>query len=186
MMVPLLLGLVAHQGAGAARQPNILFIMADDLGWNDVSWNNPDMPTPNLARLAEEGIRLEQAYSQQVVQGHLAWAQLTTTLQVCTPSRAAFLTGKYPFHIGRQKRALKPLQPTGLTLNVTTLGEELQELGYATHMVGKWHLGELGIGLWQAANLWWWIWIWIWTSRWNCLGKPLVGDGPILVSSVHL
>ena len=63
MLAPLLLGLV---GAGAARQPNILFIMADDLGWNDVSWNNPDMPTTNLARLAEEGIRLDQAYSQQV------------------------------------------------------------------------------------------------------------------------
>jgi len=107
------------------RQPNILFIMADDLGWNDVSWNNKAMTTPTLERLAREGIRLDQAYSQQV----------------CTPSRAAFLTGKYPFHIGRQKRALKPLQPTGLALNLTTMAEQLRGLGYATHMVGKWHLG---------------------------------------------
>jgi len=99
--------------------------MADDLGWNDVSWNNKAMTTPTLERLASEGIRLNQAYSQQV----------------CTPSRAAFLTGKYPFHIGRQKRALKPLQPTGLALNLTTMAEELRGLGYATHMVGKWHLG---------------------------------------------
>ena len=108
------------------KQPNIIFILADDLGWNDVSWNNPDMPTENMERLAKEGIRLDQAYSQQV----------------CTPSRAALLTGRYPFHIGRQKRALKPLQPTGLMLNLTTLPKELKELGYRTHMVGKWHLGK--------------------------------------------
>jgi len=109
----------------ARAQPNIILVLADDLGWNDVSWNNPAMPTPTLARLADEGVRLDQAYSQQV----------------CTPSRAALLTGKYPFHIGRQKRALKPLQPTGLQLNLTTLPQELKKLGYNTHIVGKWHLG---------------------------------------------
>ena len=111
---------------GLRKQPNIVFIMADDLGWNDVSWNNKDMPTNNLEQLAKEGVRLDQAYSQQV----------------CTPSRAALLTGKYPFHIGRQKRALKPLQPTGLKLNLTTLPQELKKLGYNTHIVGKWHLGR--------------------------------------------
>ena len=109
------------------KQPNIIFILADDLGWGDVSWNNPDMPTPHLQTLSEQGIRLDQAYSQQV----------------CTPSRAALLTGRYPFHIGRQKRALKPLQPTGLMLNLTTLPSELRQLGYRTHMVGKWHLGNI-------------------------------------------
>lgn len=51
---------------GERRRPNILFIMADDLGWNDVSWNNKAMTTPTLERLANEGIRLDQAYSQQV------------------------------------------------------------------------------------------------------------------------
>ena len=107
-------------------QPNIILILADDLGWNDVSWNNPDMPTPTLARLASDGVRLDQAYSQQVG----------------TPSRAALLTGKYPFHIGRQKRALKPMQPTGLQLNLTTLPQEIKKLGYNTHIVGKWHLGR--------------------------------------------
>ena len=110
----------------ARSHPNIILVLADDLGWNDVSWNNPAMPTPTLARLADEGVRLDQAYSQQV----------------CTPSRAALLTGKYPFHIGRQKRALKPLQPTGLQLNLTTLPQELKKLGYNTHIVGKWHLGR--------------------------------------------
>lgn len=116
-----------HVGVSSERvkKPNVIFVLADDLGWGDVSWNNPDMPTSNMARLAAEGLRLEQSYAQQV----------------CTPSRAALLTGRYPFHIGRQKRALKPLQPTGLTLNVTTLPSELKKLGYRTHMVGKWHLG---------------------------------------------
>lgn len=125
--------LVAGVGCEEGRKPNVIFILADDLGWNDVSWHNADMPTANMEKLSREGIRLDQAYSQQV----------------CTPSRAALLTGRYPFHIGRQKRALKPLQPTGLMLNLTTLPSELKQLGYRTHMVGKWHLGEQlgGLGM---------------------------------------
>ena len=112
--------------SGSVKRPNVIFVLADDLGWGDVSWNNPDMPTSTMERLAAEGLRLDQSYAQQV----------------CTPSRAALLTGRYPFHIGRQKRALKPLQPTGLALNITTLPSELKKLGYRTHMVGKWHLGK--------------------------------------------
>ena len=122
-----LMMMVVREVVSERTQPNIIFILADDLGWGDVSWNNPDMPTPHLQTLSEQGIRLDQAYSQQV----------------CTPSRAALLTGRYPFHIGRQKRALKPLQPTGLMLNLTTLPSELRQLGYRTHMVGKWHLGNI-------------------------------------------
>merc|ERR1719474_131489 len=85
--------------------------------------------TPALEKLARSGVILEQSYTQQV----------------CTPSRAALLTGKYPFHIGRQKRALKPLQPTGLSVKLTTLPQQLQRLGYTTHMVGKWHLGYCSV-----------------------------------------
>ena len=68
MRLPLLavVALLAVSCQGKRRQPNILFIMADDLGWNDVSWNNAAMTTPTLERLASEGIRLDQAYSQQV------------------------------------------------------------------------------------------------------------------------
>ena len=83
----LALSCLSHSVLGQSRQPNIIFILADDLGWNDVSWHNKEMPTTRMEALAEEGVILEQAYSQQV----------------CTPSRAALLTGRYPFTIGRQK-----------------------------------------------------------------------------------
>ena len=65
-MRPPLLAVLALLVPCRGKQPNILFIMADDLGWNDVSWNNKAMTTPTLERLASEGIRLDQAYSQQV------------------------------------------------------------------------------------------------------------------------
>ena len=73
--------------------PNIVVVLADDLGWGDVGWNNEAMAdvTRSLTRLARSGVRLTQYYVQQV----------------CTPSRSALLTGMYPYHIGRQKRALK-------------------------------------------------------------------------------
>ena len=76
-----------------ASRPNIVVVLADDLGWGDVGWNNEAMVdvTQSLTRLAREGVRLTQYYVQQV----------------CTPSRSALLTGMYPYHIGRQKRALK-------------------------------------------------------------------------------
>ena len=76
-----------------ASRPNIVVVLADDLGWGDVGWNNEAMVdvTRSLTRLAREGVRLSQYYVQQV----------------CTPSRSALLTGMYPYHIGRQKRALK-------------------------------------------------------------------------------
>jgi hypothetical protein len=66
MCVIVLLSVCMSVVSGVRSQPNIIFILADDLGWNDVSWNNRDMPTPNLEQLASEGIRLDQAYSQQV------------------------------------------------------------------------------------------------------------------------
>ena len=108
-------------------QPHIVLIVADDLGWGDVGWNNPFMldVTPSLTKLAKSGVILSQYYVQQV----------------CTPSRAALMTGMYPFHIGRQKQTIKPLMPTGLTLNRTLLPEQLAKLGYRNHLVGKWHLG---------------------------------------------
>lgn len=111
--------------SSAPSKPHIIFILADDLGWNDVSWHNPQALSPNLEALARSGIILEQSYVQPI----------------CTPTRSALLTGRYPFTIGRQHSVIKALEPTGLLLNATLLPEALKQVGYDTHMVGKWHLG---------------------------------------------
>ncbi|XP_076040504.1 arylsulfatase B-like [Oratosquilla oratoria] len=105
--------------------PNIVFMLADDLGWNDVSWHNRDVMSPHLQHLRDTGIDLNQNYVQPL----------------CTPTRSALLTGIYPYKLGRQKGILIPNTPTGLTLDHKLLPQHLQALGYTTHLVGKWHLG---------------------------------------------
>lgn len=107
------------------KQPHIVFIVADDLGWNDVGFNNPEIITPNIDALALGGIILNQSYVQPV----------------CTPSRNAFMSGYYPFRSGLSHGVILPQQAVCAPLNRTFLPQELKKLGYATHMVGKWHLG---------------------------------------------
>ncbi|ROT67034.1 hypothetical protein C7M84_014903 [Penaeus vannamei] len=115
----------ASASAAADSAPNIVFILADDLGWNDVSWHNDQVVSPNMQQLVDTGVQLEQSYVQPL----------------CTPSRSAFLTGLYPFRLGRQGRPLGSHTPTGLAVHHTLLPERLSRLGYSTHMIGKWHLG---------------------------------------------
>ncbi|XP_076450041.1 arylsulfatase B-like [Babylonia areolata] len=108
-----------------AKPPHIIFIVADDLGWNDIGWHNPQMVSPNLNRLARQGVILESAYVQPI----------------CTPSRASFMTGYFPIRLGLQHRSIRPPSTQHLPSNISTLPEVLRTRGYHTHMVGKWHLG---------------------------------------------
>ncbi|XP_032613852.2 arylsulfatase H [Hylobates moloch] len=114
-------------------RPNIVLLMADDLGVGDLCcYGNNSVSTPNIDRLANEGVRLTQ---------HLAAASM------CTPSRAAFLTGRYPIRSGmvspyNLNRALTWLGGSGgLPTNETTFAKLLQHRGYRTGLIGKWHLG---------------------------------------------
>ena len=79
---------LAARAVLASSPPNIVVILADDLGWADVGWHNPGLHTPTLDRLAREGMILNQSYVQPS----------------CSPSRAAFMSGRYPYHLGLQVR----------------------------------------------------------------------------------
>lgn len=118
--------LTAAAPAAVPERPNILFILADDLGWADVSFHGKEIRTPNIDKLAAAGTRLEQFYVQSV----------------CSPTRAALMTGRYPMRHGLQVGVVKPWAQYGLPLEERTLAQALREAGYTTAICGKWHLGH--------------------------------------------
>ena len=122
----------AAQAAPTVRPPNVVVILADDLGYGDLgSYGHPTIRTPHLDRMAAEGVRFTQFYS---------------AAPLCTPSRAGLLTGRLPVRSGMASERYGVLYPSssgGLPRSEVTLAEALRERGYATAAIGKWHLGHL-------------------------------------------
>ena len=116
----------------AATPPNFVVIFCDDLGYGDLGcYGHPSIQTPNLDRMAYEGVKFTQFYA---------------AAPVCTPSRAALLTGRLPVRSGMcsdKRRVLFPDSAGGLPKEEITLAESLKTKGYATAAIGKWHLGHL-------------------------------------------
>jgi arylsulfatase A-like enzyme len=124
---------LAVAGARAADpRPNIVFIMADDLGNADLGYRGSEIKTPNIDKLATEGVRLESFYGEPV----------------CTPSRAALMTGRYPMRYGLQTLVIFPSHTYGLPTDERTLAQALKDAGYQTDIVGKWHLGHADKKFW--------------------------------------
>lgn len=109
-------------------KPNIVYILADDLGYGDVGCYNPTskIPTPNLDRLAQEGVRFTDAHSPSAV---------------CTPTRYALLTGRYAWRTRLQRNVIGPFSPPLIAEKQLTVPGFLREQGYAAACIGKWHLG---------------------------------------------
>ena len=128
MLLIIVLLLSATLTAAAQEKPNFIIVFADDLGYGDLGcYGHPTIRTPNLDRMAQEGVKLTAYYA---------------AASVCTPSRAGLLTGRYPLRAGMPGN-LGPGSPGGLDPHERTLAEALKSRGYHTAAFGKWHLGSV-------------------------------------------
>ena len=130
----LLAAVAAAQPPPAAQPPNVVIILADDMGYGDIgAFGHPTIRTPHLDRMASEGQK---------------WTSFYVAESVCTPSRAALLTGRLPIRTGMSpvsddRRVLFPDSAGGLPASEITIADLLKRRGYATAAIGKWHLGHL-------------------------------------------
>lgn len=120
----------------AVTPPHIVYIIVDDLGWKDVGYHGSDILTPNIDALAANGARLEQFYAQPM----------------CTPTRAALMTGRYPLRYGLQVGVIPSAGSYGLDTEEYILPQMLKDAGYRTAMVGKWHLGHAKTEYWPMQR----------------------------------
>jgi arylsulfatase A-like enzyme len=147
-------GIVDRLDANPTGKPNILVIMADDLGFNDLAINNGNtqIDTPNMDQLARDGVRFTRHYASAV----------------CSPARASFLTGYYPERLGYLPNA------RGISPNIETLPERLQDEGYTTWHIGKWHIGDLERTAWpdhQGFDHWFGF-----LNQWRLAGVHVDGE----------
>ena len=119
-----------------AQRPHIIYILADDLGWKDVGFHGSDIKTPNIDQLAQTGATFDQFYVQPM----------------CTQTRAALMTGRYPFRYGLQTVVILPEQTYGIPNDEWLLPQTLKEAGYTTSIIGKWHLGHAKREFWPRQR----------------------------------
>lgn len=118
--------LLIWSSSALARQPNIVILLADDLGWADVGYHGSPIETPSIDRLAAEGVQLDRFYSTPI----------------CSPTRAALMTGRDPLKLGIAYDQIHPWYNVGLSPKELTIADVFKLDGYQTALVGKWHLGH--------------------------------------------
>jgi arylsulfatase B len=112
--------------AGTAARPNIVILLADDLGWADVGYHDSEIETPNIDQLSREGTRMERFYS----------------CPVCSPTRASLMTGRSPIRFGAMYFVIRPWAKYGVPVEEHFMPQTFQAAGYQTAITGKWHLGH--------------------------------------------
>ena len=118
--------------AAAAPKPHIVMMLGDDHGFNNVGWRNPEIRSPNMDHLVNEGVVLERHY----------------TYKVCSPTRSSLMSGRLPYHVNENNACNRENSASGIDLRMTLLPQKLKQAHYLCHMAGKWHGGAR-----SAANL---------------------------------